>query len=185
MKLVIDETVCNNFDISLEEVLVGLIFKLNIDTNSVIDSLMEKGALVANQLGVLRLDKYTEDRITQVLLNSDKEVPSDERCENLAIQMRALYPKGNSSSGYPWRGNLRDLTKRLKKFFKLYGNWTDEEIIGATQRYISHYNGDYTYMRILKYFILKSDKGEEGSDLATWLENDTEVNNDDWLNEMR
>lgn len=185
MKLVIDETVCNNFDISLEEVLVGLIFKLNIDTNSVIDSLMEKGALVANQLGVLRLDKYTEDRITQVLLNSDKEVPSDERCENLAIQMRALYPKGNSSSGYPWRGNLRDLTKRLKKFFKLYGNWTDEEIINATQRYVSHYNGDYTYMRILKYFILKSDKGEEGSDLATWLENDTEVNNDDWLNEMR
>ena len=185
MKLVIDETVCNNFDISLEEVLVGLIFKLNIDTNSVIDSLMEKGALVANQLGVLRLDKYTEDRITQVLLNSDKEVPSDERCENLAIQMRALYPKGNSSSGYPWRGNLRDLTKRLKKFFKLYGNWTDEEIINATQRYVSHYNGDYTYMRILKYFILKSDKGEEGSDLSTWLENDTEVNNDDWLNEMR
>lgn len=185
MKLVIDETVCNNFDISLEEVLVGLIFKLNIDTNSVIDSLMEKGALVTNQLGILKLDKYTEDRITQVLLNSDKEVPSDERCENLAIQMRALYPKGNNSSGYPWRGNLRDLTKRLKKFFKLYGNWTDEEIIDATQRYISHYNGDYTYMRILKYFILKSDKGEEGSDLATWLENDTEVNNDDWLNEMR
>ena len=99
--------------------------------------------------------------------------------------MRALYPRGNSSSGYPWRGNLRDLTKRLKKFFKLYGNWTDEEIINATQRYVSHYNGDYTYMRILKYFILKSDKGEEGSDLATWLENDTEVNNDDWLNEMR
>lgn len=185
MKLVIDETVCNNFDISLEEVLVGLIFKLNIDTNSVIDSLMEKGALVTNKLGVLKLDKYTEDRITQILLNSDREVPSDERCENLAIQMRALYPKGNSSSGYPWRGNLRDLTKRLKKFFKLYGNWTDEEIIDATQRYISHYNGDYTYMRILKYFILKSDKGEEGSDLATWLENDTEVNNDDWLNEMR
>lgn len=185
MKLVIDETVCNNFDISLEEVLVGLIFKLNIDTNSVIDSLMEKGALVANQFGILKLDKYTEDRITQVLLNSDKEVPSDERCENLAIQMRALYPKGNSSSGYPWRGNLRDLTKRLKKFFKLYGNWTDEEIINATQRYVSHYNGNYTYMRILKYFILKSDKGEEGSDLATWLENDTEVNNDDWLNEMR
>ena len=185
MKLVIDETVCNNFDISLEEVLVGLIFKLNIDTNSVIESLMEKGALVSNKLGILKLDKYTEDRITQILLNSDKEVPSDERCENLAIQMRALYPKGNSSSGYPWRGNLRDLTKRLKKFFKLYGNWTDEEIINATQRYVSHYNGDYTYMRILKYFILKSDKGEEGSDLATWLENDTEVNNDDWLNEMR
>lgn len=185
MKLVIDEAVCSNFDVTLEEVLVSLLLKFKVNNHKILQDLYEKGYVVDGVDGNYKLSKYFEDRVTQILLASDKEVPSDERCENLAVQMRALYPRGNSSSGYPWRGNLRDLTKRLKKFFKLYGNWTDEEIIDATQRYISHYNGDYTYMRILKYFILKSDKGEEGSDLATWLENDTEVNNDDWLNEVR
>jgi len=185
MKISIDETVCSNFDVGLEEVLVGLLVKLGIDHHKLMQNLYSKGYVIDSPDGNYRLSEYFDDRLTHILLNSDKEVPSDERCENLVIQLRALYPKGNSSSGYPWRGNLRDLTKRMKKFFKLYGNYSDEEIVDATQRYISHFNGDYTFMRILKYFIIKSENGEELSDLATWLENDTEVNNDDWLNEVR
>lgn len=185
MKVTIDETVCSNFDITIEEVLVGLLVRLKTNIDEVISSLIYEKELQELPEGHLRLDKDFDAKITQVLLNSDTSVPTPERCESLAIQMRALYPRGNSDSGYPWRGNLKDLTRRLQKFFKLYGNWTDEAIIDATQRYISHYNGNYTYMRILKYFILKTENGEENSDLATWLENDTEVNNADWLNEVR
>lgn len=185
MKLIIDEKVCSDFDLDISETLIGILFRLKVSLDDVIENLKEKGYLVETINGHYKLSEYFDDRITRILLNSDKEIPNAERCENLAIQMRALYPKGNSSSGHPWRGNLRDLTKRLQKFFKLYGNWTDDEIIAATQRYISHFNGNYTFMRILKYFIIKAENGEELSDLATWLENDTEVDNDNWLTDVK
>lgn len=187
MKVTIDETVCSNYDIIIEEVLVGLLVKIRADIDGVIADLIDKQEIKELPDGSLKLDKDFDSKITQVLLSSDTAIPTIERCENLAIQMRALYPKGNSSSGYPWRGNLKDLTKRLQKFFKIYGNYPDEAILEATKKYVTHYNGNYTYMRILKYFILKSDSGEENSDLATWLENsaDMDENNTDWLTDVR
>ena len=55
----------------------------------------------------------------------------------------------------------------MQKFFKLYGNkYTDEQILKATQDYVSSFNGNYSYMRVLKYFILKDErKSDEKSEL--------------------
>jgi len=63
-------------------------------------------------------------------------------------------------------------------------------------KYIDHFNGNYTYMRILKYFIMKSDRVimedgsshiEDISELATWLENSSDVDNasESWLTDVR
>ena len=107
-----------------------------------------------------------------------------------------MFPKGIKTGNAAWRGNVREITLRLQKFFKLYGNkWTDEEIIEATQRYIEHFKGDFTYMRILKYFIMKSERkmDEEGnshiediSELATWLENGEDIDEEetDWTSKL-
>ena len=106
-----------------------------------------------------------------------------------------IFPEGRKegSSQY-WRGNRKDITLRLKKFFKLYGNkWKDREILDAARRYIESFNGNYSYMRVLKYFIWKDERkmDENGdmyidpkSDLATLLENEDTVLSGDWTSEL-
>lgn len=136
--------------------------------------------------------KATQD-CQSFLLDADKSVPNNERITALATQMREFFPKGFKSGSAAWRGNVRELSLRLKKFFKCYGNYSDEEILDATKRYVESFNGDYTTMRILKYFIMKSvvNTNEDGcrsvedvSDLATFLDNE-DVTNDGNFVELR
>ena len=50
------------------------------------------------------------------------------------------------------------------------------------------FNGDYTYMQLLKYFILKSlPDGEIKSDFMSYIENEGQEDelSDNWLTEMR
>jgi hypothetical protein len=44
----------------------------------------------------------------------------------------------------------------LKKFVLKYGNYSDEEIIAATKKYVDSFGGNYMYMQLLKYFIWKN-----------------------------
>ena len=194
MKYVIDEDICAKYAMSLPEVLAVLL------TKSCDGKLFETIEDIHNNC-ILYTDKNSPNVITivkeafdektcKILLESDKAVPKPDRCESLAIQLRALFPKGVKSGTTAWRGNLREITLKLQKFFKLYGNqWTDEQIVEATKRYVSSFNGIYTYMRTLKYFILKNthklyENGvgfvEETSDLATCLENPDKVESTDW-----
>lgn len=199
MKYIIDDIICEKHDISIEELLLGLACKESNGLNSTIKSMIDKGYLKVvdreDEEPLLYPTKDFDDRMCSILLRSDKTVPDTDRCESLAVQMRAIFPKGIKTGSSAWRGNLRDISLRLKKFFKLYGNtWSDEEILDATKRYVDHFNGVYTYMRILKYFIMKSARvqDEEGnnhiediSELATWLENaDQEEYKEDWTSSL-
>jgi hypothetical protein len=98
---------------------------------------------------------------------------------------------------YYYRCNNGEVVKKLKKFFTIFGNVSDEEILDATKRYVASFQGNYTGMRIIKYFILKDDvkPSEDGqghveqiSDLATFLENkeseEEVVNNEDWTTKL-
>ena len=74
-----------------------------------------------------------------------------------------------------------------------------DAIVNAAKRYVASFNGNYTGMRIAKYFIMKNPtkqdengKGyvEQVSDLLTFLENggseeEVVINNDDWLTTSR
>lgn len=202
MKYVIDEKVCNKYKVTIEEVLIALLCKSDIHIEGLIEQMLEE-----RKLKIINKEELDErflptqafdSQICSILLESDPYVPSQERCENLASRLRELFPKGIKSGSAAWRGNVREITLKLQKFFKLYGNkWSDEEIIQATTNYINSFNGDYTYMRILKYFIMKhvtkiSPEGanyiEEISELANWLEGDMSAStneNDDWLTELK
>ena len=113
------------------------------------------------------------------------------------IANKFLYPKGKKegTNAY-WRGNLKDNTLRMKKFFKLYGNkFTKEDIINAATNYVQSFNGQYGYMRVLKYFIWKDERKTDGegklyveevSDLATYIENaGEEQSKQDWELSLR
>ena len=82
--------------------------------------------------------------------------------------------------------SIKELADKLKSFFRRYGEYTPEQILEATQRYVASFNGNYTYLRLLKYFIWK-DENKDGetlqvSQLADWIENKGSVNplNSDW-----
>ena len=73
----------------------------------------------------------------------------------------------------------------------MYGTkYTDEQIINATQKYINSFNGNYTYLKLLKYFIWKDErlKGESvQSLLADFIENESseDTTNTDWTVELK
>lgn len=192
MKYIIDETVCNEHNLTISETLCLLACKSCSNIYELIETMKSKELL--SKEGNPYPTPHWDEELCGVLLESDKSIPTKERCMALAEQLRELFPKGLKTGSSAWRGNVREITLRLEKFFKLYGNkWTDEEIINATQRYVDHFNGDYKFMRILKYFIMKSDKkmDEEGSvhiedisELATWLENDEDMVEENWTSSL-
>lgn len=181
MKITIDEELCNQHNIPLEELLVALAIKIGGNIFTIMDILLQKEVIMQSE-GEFLTTKDWGDTIDTILLDSDLKAQPATRLEKLVIKLQVLFPEGkkDGTTQY-WRGNKREISLRLKKFFKLYGDdYTDDEIIDATKKYIENFHGMYGKMRILKYFIWKDEKrvSEDGtlrivetSDLATMLEN--------------
>lgn len=103
----------------------------------------------------------------------------------LAEKMRELFPKGKKDgTNYQWRDSKIIIAQRLVAWKKMFCiDATDEEIIDATRRYVASFNGNYSLMRLLKYFIMKKEVDSYSSELASLLENGTEQDDggvDDW-----
>jgi hypothetical protein len=131
---------------------------------------------------------------------SSSNVASEERCVKLAEQLREIFPAGKKPGyAYTWRDSVSCITDRLKKFFMKYGDYPDDRIIQVTKDYVASFNGNYTYMQLLKYFIWKNKttgeqvvrgrvvgEVEKQSQLAAWLEDTPDKSvNVDWDIELR
>ena len=184
MKYSIDENIALRHHLSLEELLMLMLLKKGCNLQLLIEEMLKRELIVPNMFGNYNVTQHWDDQMQKVLLESDKDVPKDNDLNYLVGQLRALFPKGIKSGSAAWRGNVREITLRLQKFFKIYDSrYSDEAIIEATKKYVESFNGNYTYMRILKYFILKDEVkiDEEGkkyveqiSELANFLENEME-----------
>ena len=200
MKITIDEDACKKVKLSLPEVLMITLVKTGVNIETLLKQMKEKQILVEEHtlLGTnLLVTQRWSDLSDKALLSADKSVPDNKRLENLAKALMEVFPAGKKegTSQY-WKGNLRDNTLRLAKFFKLYGDkYTDEQMIEAAKNYVSSHNGKYQYMRVLKYFIWKDTRKvnsegegyiEEVSDLAAFIENakDEKDLKDDWVSNM-
>ena len=200
MKLTIDEDACKKVNLSLPEVLMITLVKTGVNIETLLKQMKEKQILIEEHtiLGTnLLVTQRWSDLSDRALLSADKSVPDNKRLENLAKSLMEVFPAGKKegTSQY-WKGNLRDNTLRLAKFFKLYGDkYTDEQMIEAAKNYVSSHNGKYQYMRVLKYFIWKDTRKvnsegegyiEEVSDLAAFIENAKDEKNlkEDWMSTM-
>lgn len=199
MKITIDESVCKKHNLSLAEV-IGLLFVRLTDEPYLSLEKLEQDEKIIKE-GIPLQEKYYitnrwDDELSAVIFESDSSLPQVNDISELASKLREIFPKGIKSGSAAWRGNVREITLRLQKFFKLYGSkYTSEQIIDATQKYVDSFNGDYKFMRILKYFIMKSEVKtdengvghiEDTSDLANFLENDcVRDDSDEWLIELR
>lgn len=196
MTITIDEEVCKNWGLTMPEVLALTLVKTGADVPALFASLEDKKALVRDIRNKYLVTMGYDERLSSVLLDSDKDRQPQDRIELLASQMMELFPalKKAGSSQY-FRGNRKDITLRLKKFFKLYGNrFSNSQILEATKKYVESFNGNYTYMRVLKYFIWKDERRvdsegvgyiDEVSDLASYIENDGKEFNKEWTANIR
>lgn len=193
----IDDKVCSNHNVTKEEILV--LGAIQYGTSDVYQNLVSRGYITSANGSMLELDKkYTITHkgmniFSDVILESDRPTQSaQDRIANLASKLREMYPEGKmQGTSYYYRGNTPDIKKKLVSFFKRYGDeYTDEQILEATRNYIASFNGNYLYLRLLKYFIWK-DENRDGevvqvSQLAEWIENSDQTNphNYDWTSSI-
>ena len=202
MKVTINEKVCLKHKLTLTEFLMALAVRTCQNVGEVLDNMLNREILVKQGEDYL-ITQHWSDVLDEIISDSSGKVEkSDEELLELAKQMRELYPQGKMKNRfgqltpYYYRCNNSEVVKKLKKFFTVFGNYSNEEILDATRRYVASFQGNYSNMRLIKYFILKDDvrPSEDGnhveqiSDLATFLENreseEEGVNSDDWTTKL-
>ena len=193
MKLIIDSDACLNNGTCIGEVLLLYEYALKISPESMKQSLIDKGYITS--AGNL-FDRYAAtDKAVKLLDNvlADSSVDDDTKITELATKLKELYPKGKKEgTNQFWADGVSIIVKRLKIFYKKYGFYDNDIIIKATENYIKSFNGDYRFMKTLKYFLWsekvnKAGEVEPTSDLLTYIENAGEIDelSDDWLNELK
>lgn len=198
MKYNIDPKECKKRGISVGTAifLLSLYLKSPIDAD-VIKSAIDEGLICYSDVegdntpSEVYLTTKGIQEIETLILNSDYPTKDDGRDEYLLLakNMRELYPKGlKPGTNQMWRDSIPMVANRLKALKKKFEvEFTSEEALEATKKYINSFQGDYTYMQVLKYFICKKDlsTGEVNSQLLAFLDNDTEVINNDWQTTLR
>ena len=113
-----------------------------------------------------------------------------ERCRILEPKLSELFPIGTKpGTSHKWRGSTSIVVKKLAKLIEEGNEFTDEEAVEATKEYIASFNGMYTTMRILPFFLGKREivggEVKETCDFMSYVEdlrnnNKGSVPNKDW-----
>ena len=197
MTISINENICKENGLDISELLAILLIKSCNDLSALLKSLEDRKIIVKDMFRGYMITQRWDDVASSILLDSDKDRQSPERIENLAAKLMEIFPKQKKlGTCHYFRGNKKDIVLKLKKFFKIYGKFSDEQILNAARSYVQSFNGNYSYMRILKYFIWKDEvkinsDGEkyvdEVSDLASWIENEGQEENltTEWTSTLR
>ena len=169
--------------ITIDEALLMLVIHNKANLEGAERALIQKGLITAErndlfqQVGWRLTNKGTEV-LDSVIMDSDKEQEPQDRLIQLATKLKEIFPKGKKDgTNYYWADGVALIVRRLKLFFKKYGNkFTDEQIIQAAEKYVQGFNGNYQYIRLLKYFIFKEKVGANGevegdSELISYIEN--------------
>ena len=197
MKIEVSDEICKKYNLSITEalVLIGLKYssqeifqKLNKER-----FLLDLGSSIFNEETKYKLSRKANEALSCILAEStDVVAKRTTNIEELADKLRDIYPNGKIfNTNYYYRCNRQDIINKLKTFFKMYGTkYTDEQIINATQKYVNSFNGNYAYLKLLKYFIWKDErlKGESvQSLLADFIENESseDTTNTDWTVELK
>lgn len=193
MKIVLSPEGCTKNSVSFAEILLLIAYYQEVDFEEAHDSLIEKGYItgadmIINPDNRWRVTRAGKEIIDSVVLDSDKSEKSDAELLILAGRLKEVFPAGkkDGTSNY-WAEGKALIAKRLKAFFKKYGaEYSDDQIVTAAEKYVEGFNGNYQFMRTLKYFIFKdmevAGEREYTSELLNYLENagQEEVLKNDW-----
>jgi hypothetical protein len=189
---------------TVPEVLAALSVRMSDNHEAMMENLFNREILVQNNDQTFLTQKWSEVLDEIICDSSGNNTRSDEELMELAIKVKDCFPEGKMKdrfgkpTPYYYRCNKSEVAKALKRFFTQFGSeYSDDAIVNATKRYVASFNGNYTGMRLAKYFIMKNPtkqdengKGyvEQVSDLLTFLENggseEEVVINDDFTSKM-
>lgn len=145
------------------------------------NTLTDKGKSIIQKVNV---DNYLHHKIEK------------DNLKDLASELQKIFPTGKKpGTNYYWRGFKQEIIKKLETISNKFDfEFTKEQAINATKRYVDSFNGDYRYMQLLKYFILKNKITENGTEIKSsfmeYIENennnedDSMLNSSEWNNEL-
>lgn len=192
MNISINEKILDKHGLTINEFLVLYLCSEEVDIEDTINDLIMMGIVdrdLKNSNSAV-VSNNVKDLIASIIIESDKTVVNkDNEFNELASKMRELYPEGRKpGTTYYWRDSIPVIARKLKTVVAKFGvQFTEEEALSATRRYVSSFNGDYRFMQLLKYFILKTDKatGDIRSEFLSFLENKEDEENENWLTDVR
>ena len=167
--------------------------------SSIFDELFKSDVLRKNMFtNEIEVNPFFLKIVREILYKTDPTIPDVEELDELAVRLMNIYPRGKKDgTNVYWRGNKKEIREKLQKFFKLYGDkYSFDEIAEATEKYVVSFKNDYSFMRVLKYFIIKDERilNDEGklvinqvSDLATFIENSEQEDEikDNWTSTLK
>ena len=198
MRISIDEEIVDKLStydgrkLNINELLVCMIISMKGNPTNITQNLLNEGVLlkdeITNELYIFR--KY-KGLVENILLQSDKTAPNISDVEQLTLKLQELFPKerkpdANGIPRYSYKGNKRDVTLRLQKFFKLYGQYSYDDVYECTKRYVESFKYDKTYMRILPYYIMKDGESTLANELENMSDEEPVIENpnEDWTNTL-
>lgn len=198
MTISLNKEACSNNNITLGEALLMIVIANKADLKKAEQALISKGYITAERNRLFQpigwvLTRKGATVIDSVILDSDKHQEPQDKLNSLATRLKEIFPKGKKDgTNYYWAEGVALIVRRLKLFFKKYGNeFTDEQITTAAEKYVQSFNGNYQYMKLLKYFIFKEKVGAAGevegeSELINYIENagQEESLRNNWLGEI-
>lgn len=199
MTISLNEEGCKRNNITIAEALLLICYSNDVNFETTEASLISKGYITAkrdenyNPIG-WRVTNLGTEVLNSSILDAEKTPETEDRLTNLAKQLKGVFPKGKKDgTNLYWAEGVALIVRRLKLFFKKYGDiYSDEDIVKAAQNYIRSFNGNYQYMKVLKYFIFKEKLGanrevEGESELINYIENADQEENlkNDWTLTLR
>lgn len=193
MTITVADKILDKYNLSIEEFLILYICSKEYDIKELIDAIIAKGYADKNLYNpnTAIVSNNVKEIISSVIIDSDKAViDKEEDYLRVAKKMQEIFPKGRKEgTTYAWRDCTAVIAKKLKTLVvKFDFKFTEEEALEATRKYVESFNGNYKFMQLLKYFILKNDAttGDIKSEFMSLIENaDIELNNDSEFCDIR
>jgi hypothetical protein len=196
MRLTIDERVLAENNLTLDEFLILLFNSREADIKKNIESLVNKGWAERDLFEENRvvLSDNIRQKVADIVIDSEQLAQNNQdNFEALARKLMEVYPEGRKAgTTYYWRGSVSEVARKLKNLVVKYNcKFTEQQAIEATKAYVTSFNGDYKFMKLLKYFLLKAPKNNNGdieieSEFMTYLENKDviEAAGGDWTTDL-
>ena len=199
MKICLTKEAIEKAGLTVGEVLYMLLLSNNVNSHEVIETLLRRGFIGKKYNDLFNHDGFfltngAKAILEGIIVESDSHQEPVEEMELLATRLKEVFPKGKKDgTNLYWTDGVALIVRRLKLFFKKYGNsYTHDQIIDAATRYVKGFNGQYRYMQLLKYFIFKEKIGaanevEGESQLMNFVENGSQENEikDDWTSTLK
>lgn len=167
MKITINPFVLQRNHLTFGEFLVLLMGYYDVKYKENFDELVKKKLICPNVFNKddMVLSNNTRDMVAKILVEADEKVVNyDLDFEALADKLRKIFPQGNKpGTTYDWRGSTEIIAFKLRTLVAKYGFlFTEEEAIKATREYVNHCDNKEK-MLLLKYFILRTKRMDDGS----------------------